>query len=167
MARPSVGKVSLVAAPAVLVLAIVAALQSSERRVHTTYWDDLGKVWTVCAGVTGPGVVPGKTYTDAQCEAMEAAYVRRMLARMGQCVTVPLEFHEAKAFGHFAYNVGETNFCKSTAARLLNAGQFKAACKQILRWVYIKGRDCRIAANKCAGIPKRRQWEYQTCIGDA
>ena len=159
-------KARFIAVPAVVVLAIVAALGVSEKRVHKTYWDHLGQVWTVCAGVTGPGVVPGKTYTDAECRDMEVTYVTRMLNSMGRCVTGSFDFHVIKAFGHFAYNVGTANFCNSTAARLLNAGDVAGACKQILRWTYIKGKDCRDPRNKCAGIPKRREWEYQTCMGN-
>ena len=159
-------KARFVAVPAAVVLAIVAALGVSEKRVHKTYWDHLGQVWTACAGVTGPGVVPGKTYTDAECVAMETGYVTRMLNSMGRCVTGSFDFHVIKAFGHFAYNVGTANFCNSSAARLLNAGDVAGACNQILRWTYIKGKDCRDPRNKCAGIPKRREWEYQTCMGN-
>jgi GH24 family phage-related lysozyme (muramidase) len=162
-------KVGFAAVPVALVAALVALLAQPghEKRVYTTYWDALGQVDTACAGVTGAGVIRGKTYTDAECEALETRYVQRMFARMGKCVpNARMEFHEIKAWGHFAYNVGEAAFCKSTAARLLNAGENEAACKQIRKWVYIKGRNCRDPKNKCAGIPRRREWEYQTCVGN-
>ncbi|HEY9145626.1 MAG TPA: lysozyme, partial [Thiobacillus sp.] len=127
----------------------------------------IGSVWTVCGGVTGPTIGPNQTYTEAECVAMEAAYLTRMYARMGQCVQG--EFHPSvvKAFGHFAYNVGEDKFCRSTAARLLNEGRVKAACEQIPRWRFAGGKDCAIRANRCYGIVKRRQWEYQTCMEGA
>jgi len=157
-------KWKLAAAPVAAVVAIVAALQTSEQRVHTAYWDHLGKVWTVCAGITGPDVVEGLTLTDAECEAREVAYVEKMLARMGRCVATPLTFNEIKAWGHFSYNVGNANFCGSTAARLLNEGRNREACEQITRWTLIKGKDCRNPANKCGGIVKRREWERQTCL---
>lgn len=163
-------KTGFVAVPLAVILALVALLAQPghEKRVLTTYWDALGGLWTACAGVTGAGVVPGKTYTVAECEALETRYIARMFARMGRCAPkAQMEFHEIKAWGHFAYNIGETAFCKSTAARLLNAGENVAACKQIRRWTFIKGRDCRDPKNKCAGIPKRREWEYQTCMGAA
>lgn len=158
-------KVGFAAAPLVLVAALVASLHGWEGRPKTTYWDKLGQVWTVCAGVTGPGVVPGKTYTDAECNALEQRYVQKMLRNMGQCVTGEFEFHEIKAWGHFAYNVGTANFCGSTAAKRLNRGERKPVCAEIGRWVYVKKKDCRIAANECPGIPRRRQWEQATCEG--
>jgi lysozyme len=163
-----VSKAGFIAVPLVVVAALVAALHDWEQRVYTTYWDALGRVDTVCAGVTGAGVIRGKTYTPAECDALESRYIGRMYQSMGRCVKrTDLAFHELKAWGHFAYNVGEANFCRSTAAKLLNAGQNEAACKQIRKWVFIKGRDCRIRANRCHGIVRRREWEYQTCTGGA
>lgn len=161
-------KVGFAAVPAALILAVAAILAQPdhEKRVLTTYWDALGGVYTACAGVTGDGVVPGKTYTVDECQALETRYLARMYARMGRCVpNARLEFHEVKAWGHFAYNVGEGNFCHSTAAKLLNRGENKAACEQIPRWRFIGGKDCAIRANKCYGIVKRRAWEQATCEG--
>ena len=160
-------KARFTTAGAALVLSIVAALGVSELRVKRSYWDALGGVWTACAGVTGPEIGPGQTFTDAQCEALETAYVRKMLASMGKCVRGEFDFNVIKAFGHFAYNVGTANFCASTAAKLLNRGDVAGACKQILRWTFIKGKDCRDPRSKCGGIPKRRQWEYETCMEGA
>ena len=161
-------KVGFAAVPAALILALVALLAKPghEDRKLTTYWDGLGQVWTVCAGVTGEGVIPGKTYTVAECEALETRYIARMFARMGRCVpNARMEFHEIKAWGHFAYNVGETAFCDSTAAKLLNRGENEAACKQIPRWRFVGGKDCAIRANNCYGIVVRRQWEQAMCEG--
>lgn len=163
-------KVGFAAVPAALILALAAILAQPdhENRKLTTYWDNLGQVWTACAGVTGEGVIPGKTYTVAECEALETRYIARMYARMGRCVpNARLEFHEIKAWGHFAYNIGESNFCRSTAARLLNQGRNAEACKQIPRWRFIGKKDCAIKANKCGGIPKRRAWEQAVCEGRA
>jgi GH24 family phage-related lysozyme (muramidase) len=159
-------KIGFAAVPLALVLGLAAILgqPDHEARIHTTYWDALGGLYTVCSGVTGEGVIPGKTYTDAECDALESRYIARMFARMGKCVpNARLSFDEIKAWGHFAFNIGETNFCKSTAAKLLNRGENAAACKQIGRWVYVKGKDCRDPRNKCGGIPKRRNWEQTTC----
>lgn len=160
------GKTSFTAAGVALVVAIVAALPAHEGRKYVPYWDKLGRVWTVCAGITGPDVIPGKTYTPAECDRLEAAYVTKMLGYMGGCVHTELEVYEIRAWGDFAYNVGTTNFCKSTAARLLNAGENKRACAQISNWVYVGGKDCRVASNKCKGIPDRREWERTTCMGE-
>lgn len=161
-------KVGFGAAGAGLVLALVAALGQNgpehEGRRYSAYLDGAG-IPTACAGITGKAVVWGKTYTDAECTALETAYVQQMLANMGQCVHGEFEFHEIKAWGHFAYNVGTAAFCRSTAARRLNAGERTAACAEISKWVFSAGRDCRKAGSNCPGIPKRRAWERATCEG--
>lgn len=167
-------KFGFAAAPAALILALVAALgqndSAHEGRKYVPYRDS-GGVWTVCAGITGPAVVPGRRYTDGECTRLETAYVQTMLNHMGRCVRGEFEFHEVKAWGHFAYNVGNNAFCSSTAARRLNAGERTAACDEIWKWrfVTIDGakRDCSLPQwrSKCGGIIDRRQWEMATCRG--
>lgn len=161
-------KVGFGAAGAGLVLALVAALGQNdpahEGRRYAPYRDSAG-VPTVCAGITGPAVVWGKTYTADECTALEEAYVRQMLANMGQCVHGEFEFHEIKAWGHFAYNVGTPAFCRSTAARRLNAGERTSACAEISRWVFVAGKDCREPGSNCNGVVARRVWERATCEG--
>ena len=160
-------KVGFGSVGAAFILALAMLLPAKESRVLTTYWDSIGRVWTVCAGVTGKGVIPGRTYTLAECISMETAYIKKMYARMGSCVNG--EFHPSvvKAFGHFAYNIGEDKFCSSTAARLLNRGDVHGACKQIKRWRFSGGKDCAIRSNRCFGIIDRREWEYLTCMEGA
>ncbi len=165
---------ALIAAPTALVVALVAALGQNdaahEGRRYTPYRDGAG-YWTVCAGVTGAAVVPGRTYTPAECTRLETTYVTTMLSHMGQCVRGEFTFDQAKAWGHFAYNIGTPAFCRSTAARRLNAGERGPACAEMLRYrfVTIDGakRDCSLPQwrSKCGGIIARRAWEYTTCAG--
>lgn len=167
-------KIGFAAAPLALVLALVAALgqndSAHEGRKYVPYRDSAG-ILTVCAGITGPAVVAGKTYTPAECERLETAYVRAMLANMGRCVRGEYQFHEIKAWGHFAYNVGNNAFCNSTAAKRLNAGERTAACDEMWKWRYVTidgaKRDCALPQwrGKCGGIIARRQWEMATCRG--
>jgi lysozyme len=161
--EPKNNRVPFGAAPLALVAALVASLFVWEGRPLEPYWDKLGRVWTVCAGVTGPGVVPGRRYTEAECDALEQGYVRVMLERMGRCVPGDLPPEVVKAFGHFAYNVGEGAFCSSTAAKKLREGDLAGACAQITRWTFVGGKDCRLASSRCSGIVKRREWERATC----
>jgi lysozyme len=158
------GKVKLIAVPLFIVAAIVAALPQHEGRKYTPYWDAPGKAWTVCAGITGPEVVPGRTYTPRECDTLENNYVVRMLGYMGHCATGEFEF---KAWGDFAYNVGTGNFCGSTAVKLLNDGKHKQACNQIPLWRFAGGKDCAIRSNKCHGIVDRRTWEQSLCLGES
>ena len=47
-------------------LALTATIRQDEGREYQPYLDIVG-VPTVCDGITGPDVVPGKIYTDADC----------------------------------------------------------------------------------------------------
>lgn len=158
-------KFTIASAPVLVLAAIMVALQPSEKRVLTTYWDKIGGVWTVCAGITGPDVIPGKTYTDTECDILEGEYIEAMLKNMGRCATGEMTFGQIKAFGHFAYNVGTPRFCSSTAVKLINDGKADQACAQIERFVYAGGKDCRKAESKCPGIVKRRAIERAWCEG--
>lgn len=156
-------------APAAVVGALLASLAVYEGERGYAYRDQAG-VLTVCRGITGPGVVAGKWYSRAECEVMERRFIDRMNATIGRCIApAALTLGEWKAWGHFTYNVGTTNFCTSTAARYLREGKYMQACAQMARWTYLtkpgRGKvNCRIKAEKCGGIPKRRDYEMQMCI---
>lgn len=133
--------------------------------VRTVPYTDLAGISTVCAGITGADVVPGKTYTLAECDALLAKHADRHAAGVLACVREPMEVHEVVAWAHFAYNVGVGAFCGSTAARKLNAGDHAGACAQISRWIVVAGKDCRQPSSGCAGIVARRAHERALCEG--
>jgi lysozyme len=160
---PKNSRVPMGLAPVALVVALIASLQVWEGRELVPYWDKIGGVWTVCAGITGPDVVPGHQYTSEDCDRLEAAYVRKMLGHMGSCAPGDYPFEVVKAFGHFAYNVGTPAFCRSTAARKLRAGDLKGACAEISKWTFAGGKNCRLPGSGCSGIARRRDWERATC----
>jgi len=74
------------------------------------------------------------------------------------CVKVPLYQYEYDAYISLAYNIGTSNFCKSTLVKKLNTRDYPAACKEILRWDFAKGK-------KIKGLTKRREQEFKMCIG--
>ena len=152
----------LVGPGAAVITALLASLALYEGTRLTPYRDIAG-MWTVCDGITGPDVVPGKRYTATECDALKRSYVSRMTADIGRCIDVPLADGEWIAYGNFSYNVGTSAFCRSSIVRQLNAGDHAGACAQLTRWTYVAGKDCRVAANNCTGIVKRRQFERQTC----
>lgn len=159
------GKRSAVASASVVAL-LGGVLVTSEYRAHYAYIDPVGAL-TVCEGLTGPWIVKGRYYSDAECSQRTSAYIAVMTSRMGHCVG-PLNDKQWIAWGHFTYNVGTTAFCNSTAAKHLRAGNQVQACAQMKKWVYLtKGGtkvNCRISANRCGGIPKRRDLEYGMCM---
>lgn len=75
-----------------------------------------------------------------------------------QCANVPLYQYEFDAYVSLSYNIGPTNFCNSTLVKKLHAFDYEGACKEILRWNRFKGQPL-------AGLTKRREAEYKTCLG--
>ena len=133
---------------------------------QTPYYDSIG-VLTVCQGITGPEVIKGKRYSMQECKTLKDNYIAKMSAKLSGCLNgAGLTDNEWVAWGNFSYNVGAGAFCKSTAAKLIRAGNYYAACEQLPKWVYAGGRDCRVKGNNCGGIPVRREWERRTCHGE-
>lgn len=130
--------------------------------LHESYSDKAiipvrGDVPTIGFGTT-EGVKAGDKITAPKAVARALQDVAKFEGAVKQCVTVPLHQYEYDAYISLSYNIGPTNFCGSTLVRVLNAGDYAEACKQILRWDRAGGRQLR-------GLTLRRQSEYQRCIG--
>lgn len=154
------------ALPISIICTLVSVLGGSgpaqEGRRYQPYEDSSG-VWTVCAGVTSAVTQLSRTYTAAECQAIETRYVTSMTKAMSRCVHGAFTWYQVVAWAHFAYNVGVNAFCQSTAAKKINAGEQLAACAEITKWVYVDGKDCRNQSNNCTGIVVRRAWERALC----
>jgi lysozyme len=131
-----------------------------------------GDVPTIGFGTTrradGSPVRIGDKTTPPQALARALQDVRKFEGALRKCVTAPLHQYEYDAYVGFAYNVGEAAFCGSTLVKRLNAGDYAAACAEILRWKSYQGRDCSKPehARLCGGLWTRRQAEYRQCLGD-
>lgn len=141
-----------------VVVAVLAVLGPFEGDKLTAYKDIVG-VWTACRGVTD-GVVPGKTYTPAECDAMNRNAVTQHLIGVSKCIKRPLAEHEWVAVGSWTYNVGVRAACQSTLVQQINEGAPGSIwCKQLLRWD-------RAGGKKVRGLTKRREAEYKICVGE-
>ena len=125
-----------------------------------------GDVPTIGFGTTG-GVKMGDTITPPKALARALTDVQKFEGAIKQCVTVPLHQHEYDAFVGLSYNIGSAAFCRSGIVRKLNTGDYPGACREILRWTYFQGKNCAAPENAriCGGLAKRRQEEYQQCMG--
>ena len=93
----------------------------------------------------------------------------RALVRLGQdaseaeqavqrCANVPMFQHEFDVWVSFTLNVGQSAFCRSTAAAKLRALDYAGACAEMRRWVHVQGRVVQ-------GLVNRREQEYRRCMG--
>jgi lysozyme len=117
-----------------------------------------GDVPTIGFGTT-QGVRMGDTITAPHAVLRALQDVQKFEGALKQCVKVPLAQHEYDAYISLSYNIGSTAFCGSTLVRLLNQGDYRAACDQILRWDKFKGQPLR-------GLTLRRQDEHKKCLGE-
>jgi len=135
--------------------------------LHEGYTDDAvipvpGDVPTKGFGTTahadGTKVRLGETTTPPRALVDLLRDASKFEQAVKRCAPVPMYPHEYSAWVQFTYNVGEGAFCKSTAARKLNAGDYEGACLEMLKWDKVAGRTVR-------GLTIRRQAEYKECIG--
>ncbi|EGI3314113.1 lysozyme [Salmonella enterica] len=140
-------------------VAIAAAMLGGhdglEGRRHIPYRDVAG-VLTVCDGHTGKDIIPGKRYTDAECDALLDKDLKRVKAQVDPLIKVSIPESERAAFYSFAYNVGTGAFARSTLLKKLNAGDHAGACNELKRWTYAGGRQWK-------GLVTRREIEREVC----
>lgn len=142
----------------------VGLISSHEGEVRRTYVDTLGRgtPLTYCYGETS-GAVAGRTYTHEQClEALRTSAMAHA-QDVARCLPPKLPDATAAAFYDFGYNAGAATFCNSSMARKARAGDLRGACAALSLYVMTNHKDCRIAANRCGGIVRRRQAERELC----
>jgi GH24 family phage-related lysozyme (muramidase) len=145
-------------------LATIIAVPAEGLRQYA-YYDPPG-ILTVCRGHTGPDVVKGKKYSIAECDQFMTDDMRKAVIQVDQCHPgLPVEV--LAAFADATFNMGPTIACnrqKSTAARLLYAGDLAGACNQLPRWDKARVMGVMVAL---PGLTKRRAMERDVCMKGA
>jgi len=138
-------------------VAAVALVASWEGLRLTAYRDAVG-VPTICYGETR-GVRLGDRQSKPECDAMLLASLRRHEAGMRRCLARPdsIPAKSYVAFVSLTYNIGVGAFCRSTAARRLNAGDLEGACDAATWFKKAGGRTLR-------GLVNRRKAEHRLCL---
>lgn len=147
--------------------AALIGMTSSQEGVSLTPYNDVlaHDVETVCFGDT---TVHMRTYTLPECKAM----LSDRLADYAEAVRSVTPGFDSLTDGQKVavvdgvYNFGLANYKGSTLRRLYIAKQFPAACEQFMRWRFVAGKDCAVAANHCGGIYSRRKLERAACLGE-
>ena len=109
-------------------------------------------VWTIGWGSTGPDVHAGLVWTQEQADNRLMLDVVRFERGVQSLVKVKLSDGQLGALISFAYNVGLQALHDSTLLKLLNAGDYKGASEQFLRWNKANGKVLN-------GLTRRRQIE--------
>lgn len=119
-------------------------------------YQDIVGVWTQCYGDTRH-VDLERPATKAECDARLLEEIIAHEKGMLECVRSDLPIKVHIAFVSATYNIGVANFCRSSMARLANAGELERACDALLKWNIAGGRVIR-------GLSRRRTAERELCL---
>ena len=163
----------LIAAGAGGVLAIAATLgawhegEGPIERIDGVVWNvsyqDTGKVWTVCRGLTGPVAGPGKKYTADQCRTMEEqryAVTENQTRRQLTHYDGYSKWRKA-ALVDFVWNLGEGALAGSTMRSKFNAGDEVGGCRELAKWVKSRVKGILVTLK---GLVSRRDDELDLCL---
>lgn len=131
---------------------------------HFAYYDPPG-ILTVCYGST-TDVQKGRRYSLDECKARLDVDMLAAVSAVERC-TPGLPVHVLAAFSDAAYNIGPKVACNtgaSTAARMLKAGDYSGACRQLPRWNKANFGGVMLPL---PGLSKRRATEMALCLEGA
>ena len=128
------------------------ALTEQFESCRLTAYPDLKGIWTIGWGHTGPEVVPGLVWTQAQADAALLKDCQNAVDHVNRLVRVPLTQGEFDALVDFAFNAGCGAFAGSTMLKLLNSGNYAGAAGQFELWDHAAGKVV-------AGLLRRRRAE--------
>lgn len=129
--------------------------------------------WTYGHGSTtrpdGKPVQPGDKITPPQALQLAVRDIAIKEKALRACFgDVKLTQGEYDAYVDLAYNVGAGAVCRSSIPQKVKRGEYAAACRTILDFKKVQGRDCSLPQNKkfCGGVWTRRLDKYKQCMGD-
>lgn len=145
-----------------IAISLITAYEGYSPRVVA---DPIGRL-QVCYGHDDQTMTRGAAYSQEQC-AMLLDQDMKIHSAVVDCVKPEilqtLTPGQKGVLVSLAYNNGNAKICESTLVKKFNAGEGRAACEEISKWVYAGGKNCTIRANGCYGIAKRRAIERRIC----
>jgi lysozyme len=121
-------------------------------------YQDVGGVWTVGYGHTGPDLLAGMKISQADADMMLRADVSAAVRCVNRAVEEAISQPQFDALVDFCFNVGTGAFLRSSLLGYVNQGEFASAAQQFLLWVHVDGK-------RCEGLAKRRQAERAMFLG--
>jgi GH24 family phage-related lysozyme (muramidase) len=145
-----------------IALALATALAVPMEGLRQYAYKDPPGIPTICFGST-QGVKMGDFRTVPECKALLTKEMSDVISTVDKC-RPGLPPTVLAAFADAAYNLGPKIACdptRSTAARMLAAGDITGACNQLGRWVYANVGGLQV---KLPGLVKRRNMERDLCL---
>lgn len=116
-------------------------------------YQDVGGVWTIGRGATGPGIVRGTVWTQEQADRRFDADLGKAEAAVERLVKVELTDGQFAALCSLTFNIGVGAFTGSTLLRKLNGGDYEAVPIELMKWTRVGKRK------GVAGLVNRRASE--------
>ncbi|QXV80816.1 endolysin [Veterinaerplatzvirus Jeanpiccard] len=151
----------LISAATAAAIYIAAPLIELVEGVENETYIDIAGVKTVCAGVTGPDVVWGKTYSNSECRKLLEKHIQIHAKHVQNAVTHPIAPQTMAALISFSYNVGGHAMKNSTAIRLINQGKVEQGCKALGMWTKATVNGKKVVVK---GLVNRRNEEIKLCL---
>lgn len=159
------GKSALVDPDIQIAMVIGSYYESSGKHIGSPYQDKIGRgqPWTVCNGVTGPEVDPGKYYTEKDCYRLELAkyQVKKKEARSLLVHYDTYNVYQQASFLDMVWNYGATRLRGTATIRLANEGKLSQACERMTQWIYGTSNGELVPLD---GLLKRRRTTRELCI---
>ena len=150
------GKAAAAGAGAAIVALAALIIAPFEGKVNSPYRDPVG-ILTVCYGHTGKDIQQ-RRYSDAECMQLMQADVQKH-AKALECTDGRYNIHQGAAIVSLAYNIGVAGFCRSSAAKAAQAGDYATACRKLALHNKAGGKVL-------PGLVTRRSFEQAICEGD-
>jgi len=142
------------------IMALAVSLVGGYEGLRTVAYPDrlANGIPTVCFGETR-GVKLGDSYTVDECKVMLGDGLVEFEVGMRKCLVRPdaIPAKTYVAFLSLSYNIGLGAFCRSTVARLANAGNLAGACEAIVKFNRAGGKVVK-------GLVNRRADERRICL---
>lgn len=104
-----------------------------------SYWDTLGKVWTIGYGSTGTDITENTQWTIDQCKSRLAYDMQRFENLVRHAVHVALSDQALGALISLEYNTGPPD--SSTLYTLINKKMFLAAADEFPKWDHAQQKE--------------------------
>lgn len=111
-------------------------------------YQDVTGVWTVGFGSTGPHIVKGTVWTQAQCAQALSDHLDTLEKGLLPLIKVPVNEDQWAAIVSLVYNIGIGAFKNSTLLKRLNEGHFSEAANEFLKWDHAGGKEVKGLYNR-------------------
>ncbi|MHA3051167.1 glycoside hydrolase family protein [Acinetobacter sp. ANC 4640] len=107
-----------------------------------------------------------KAITRQQAKAYLTDYVNKDAQKFAASIpNVKLSQAEYDVYLDWTYQYGMGAWNKSSIKASLVKGDYVQACKSLLKYKFVAGRDCSIRSNNCYGVYTRQVKRYDKCMG--